>query len=62
MGSLQDDNIKFVYMTETSKQMPWGVSVLNSIVEGGMAEFRTMFKQPVVKQATFTMAFAANPD
>lgn len=42
--------------------MPWGVSVLNGIVEGGMTEFRSIFKKPVTKLATFTMAFAANPD
>lgn len=56
------ENIKFVYMTELAKQMPFGVSTFNSIVEGGKAEFRRMQTNPLTKEATFTMAFAANPD
>ena len=42
--------------------MPWSVSVLDSLVEGGMTEFRGFHKKPVTKKATFTWAFAANPD
>ena len=62
LGALMDDNIKFVFVSETAKQMPFGVSVLNTMVEGGQNELRQMFKQPVVRESTFTMAFAGNPD
>jgi hypothetical protein len=62
LGPLTDENIKFVYMSETARQMPWSVSVLNTMVEGGNTELRVMRKDPVVKLTTFTMAFAANPD
>jgi hypothetical protein len=49
-------------MTETQRVMPWSVSVLNSLIEGGQTEFRAFHKKPVTKQACFTWAFAANPD
>jgi phage/plasmid-associated DNA primase len=62
LGALLDENIKFVYMSETSKQLPWGVSVLNTMIEGQQTELRVMRKDPVTRTTTFTMAFAANPD
>jgi hypothetical protein len=34
LGALSDTNIKFVFMSETAKTIPWGVSVLNNMIEG----------------------------
>ncbi len=61
-GQLMDENIKFTYMTETSRNMPWGAPVINGWLEGGTGEFSKKFKDPVTQPVTFTMAFAANPD